>query len=91
MKASGAAGGLKDAVARPPAEAVKLPSDEAVAVKEARAAGTGAHGMEPSVYLTPEARVLPPEVREAVGTSVARLKSRTFEPGGSRTGLKRLP
>ena len=85
MKASGAAGGLKDAVARPPAEAVRLPSDEAVAVKEARAAGTGAHGMEPSVYLTPEARVLPPEVRVAVGTSVARLKSRTFEPGGSRT------
>ena len=45
VKASGAAGGLKDAVARPPAEAVRLPSDEAVAVKEARAAGTGAHGM----------------------------------------------
>lgn len=87
MKASGAAGGLKDAVAKPPASAsVLLPIADADAVNVANDAGTDTQGREPSVYLTSFAKVFPPELNEAIGTSVAKLNRRTFESvlGGTK-------
>jgi hypothetical protein len=84
VNASGAAGGLKDAVASaaPSASAALLLFIDVAADAEnvAREAGTAAHGIDPRVYLTLEARVVPPDVRVASGTSVARLKRRTFDP-----------
>eukprot|EP01043_Picozoa_sp_COSAG02_P103254 COSAG02_NODE_39270_length_419_cov_0.775000_2_plen_85_part_01 len=83
MKASGAAGGLNDAVAKDPPSvsiSVLLPVMEADAVYVARDVGTGVHGREPRVYLTSAAKVFPPELKEAIGTSVAKLNRRTFDP-----------